>query len=153
MMSDVTEVELLRVRDLAKYGNPDGPTFEFMVEQLQNAGLLEDDIYGTIISAAYRTNEGATSRSVCIVRGKIMATAVKEYLDINIVWRKNSDSDYPFAAIIDGEQCLIRLNDFPEEHLYTLLVEGRVVANFDDWPATWVKTEGKTLTASAEVVA
>ena len=53
-----TEVELLRARDLAKYGNPDGPTFEFLVEQLQNAGLLGDDIYEAIISGAYRTNEG-----------------------------------------------------------------------------------------------
>lgn len=58
MMSDATEVELLKARDLAKYGNPDGPTFEFLVEQLQNAGLSGDDIYNAIISGAYRTNEG-----------------------------------------------------------------------------------------------
>ncbi|MBL8191377.1 MAG: hypothetical protein JNK38_25395 [Acidobacteria bacterium] len=79
-----------------------------------------------------------------------MATAVKEYLDMNVVWRKNFDSDYPFAAIIDGEQCLIRLNDFPEEHLYTLLVDGVAVADFDDWPVTWVKAEGKVFSTSAE---
>lgn len=79
-----------------------------------------------------------------------MATAVKDYLGMNVVWRKNADPEYPFAAIIDGEQCLIRLNDFPEEHLYTLLADGVVVADFDDWPVTWVKAEGKVLATSVE---
>jgi hypothetical protein len=33
MMADPTEVELLRARDMALYGNADGPTFAFLVEQ------------------------------------------------------------------------------------------------------------------------
>lgn len=79
-----------------------------------------------------------------------MATAVKDYSDMNVVWRKNADPEYPFVAIIEGEQCLIRLNDFPEEHLYTLLANGVAVADFDDWPVTWIKAEGKFLATSAE---
>ena len=39
MMSDPTEVELLRARDRAIYGSPDGPTFAFLVEQGRQAGL------------------------------------------------------------------------------------------------------------------
>jgi len=30
MMADANEVDLLRARDLNKYGNPDGPTFDFL---------------------------------------------------------------------------------------------------------------------------
>lgn len=37
MMADPTEVELLRQRDLAVYGNLDGPTLEFLVEKLRGA--------------------------------------------------------------------------------------------------------------------
>jgi hypothetical protein len=56
MMADPTDVELLRARDMAVYGNPDGPTFEFLIEQGRQAGLEEHAIYEAIIDGAYRTN-------------------------------------------------------------------------------------------------
>jgi hypothetical protein len=56
MMADATEIELLRARDVAKYGSPDGPTFEFLVERLKEAGLEEDRIYEAIIDNSYRTD-------------------------------------------------------------------------------------------------
>ena len=33
----------------------------------------------------------------------------------------------------------MRLNDFPDENLYTLLVNDVEVAQFYDWPTDWVK--------------
>lgn len=57
-MVDPTEVELLRQRDLAVYGNLDGPTFEFLIEKLRGAGLEGDSIYEAIIEGAYRTDAG-----------------------------------------------------------------------------------------------
>jgi len=56
MMADPAEVELLRARDMAKYGNPDGPPFEFLVERLQAAGLEGDAIYQAIIDHSYQTD-------------------------------------------------------------------------------------------------
>ncbi len=41
MMPDPVEVELLRQRDVAVYGDLDGPTFEFLVEKLRRAGSKE----------------------------------------------------------------------------------------------------------------
>jgi hypothetical protein len=38
-----------------------------------------------------------------------------------------------------GEQCLIRINDFPDEHLYTLMVNDQEVVHFDDWPLCWTR--------------
>ncbi len=62
MMADPTEVELLRARDTALYGSPDGPTFAFLVEQGRRAGLTEEAIYEAIIAGAYRTNVGFNRR-------------------------------------------------------------------------------------------
>ncbi len=62
MMASLEEVELLRQRDIAEYGNPDGPTFEFLVEKLKDAGLEEDAIYEAIIDGSYRTNAGVNRR-------------------------------------------------------------------------------------------
>jgi hypothetical protein len=39
-----------------------------------------------------------------------------------------------FVASVDGQHWAIRLNDFPDEPLYTLFVNGRTVLHFDDWP-------------------
>jgi hypothetical protein len=58
MMADPAEVELLRARDMAVYSNPNGPTFEFLVEKLRVAGLEEDAGYEAIIEGAYRTDTG-----------------------------------------------------------------------------------------------
>lgn len=56
MMADPAEVELLRARDVAKYGSSDGPTFEFLIEKLREVGLEGDKIYEVIIDNSYRTD-------------------------------------------------------------------------------------------------
>lgn len=59
-------------------------------------------------------------------------------LDRRVSWRSRpQDPEHPFEAEVDGERWLIRLGDFPEEPLYTLLIDGEAVLTFDDWPATW----------------
>ncbi len=63
MMANPVEVELLRARDMAEYGNPNGPTFEFLVEQAKKAGLEGDAVYESIIDGSYRTDAG-TNRSL-----------------------------------------------------------------------------------------
>jgi hypothetical protein len=62
MMADPTEVELLRARDMALYGNADGPTFASLLEQGRRSGLTEQAIYEAIIAGAYRTNVGLNRR-------------------------------------------------------------------------------------------
>jgi hypothetical protein len=62
MMADPMEVELLRARDMALYGNTDGPTFAFLVAQGRRSGLTEQAIYEAIIAGAYRTNVGLNRR-------------------------------------------------------------------------------------------
>jgi molybdopterin/thiamine biosynthesis adenylyltransferase/rhodanese-related sulfurtransferase len=66
-----------------------------------------------------------------------MSTKVRDYLAEKIAWRKTADPSYPYETEIDGEPCVIRLGDFPDEHLYTLLVDDVEVIAFDDWPTQW----------------
>ncbi len=56
MMADPAEIELLRARDMVKYGNPEGPTFEFLIERLRNSGLEGDAVYEAIVDNSYRTD-------------------------------------------------------------------------------------------------
>ena len=57
-----------------------------------------------------------------------------------IVWEPTGDGEVPYRAEVDGRPCRVRVNDFPVEPLYTLLVEGEALADLEDWPAAWVKS-------------
>jgi hypothetical protein len=58
MMQSETEKELLRNRDIAKYGTPDGPTFEFLIISLESDGLKGNDVFEAVIKGSYRTDDG-----------------------------------------------------------------------------------------------
>ncbi|MDD5323564.1 MAG: hypothetical protein PHD43_23760 [Methylococcales bacterium] len=62
MMIDPEEVEILQGRDVAEYGNPDGPTFDFLVQEWRKAELKGNTIYGAIIEGARRTNTGVSKK-------------------------------------------------------------------------------------------
>ena len=57
-----------------------------------------------------------------------------------IVWHKTDDPEFPYETHVNNQHMKIRLNDFPLEPLYTLLINGDDVSDFDDWPANWIKS-------------
>lgn len=56
MMRDKEEVEMLRARDMKKYGNFDGPSFDYLVEKNSKKGMKGDSIYEAILGSSARTN-------------------------------------------------------------------------------------------------
>lgn len=54
------------------------------------------------------------------------------YLEDKLAWRRSSKPRDRYDGEFDGERCVVRLNDFPEDHLYTLLVDQVEVTSFDD---------------------
>lgn len=56
-----------------------------------------------------------------------------------IAWEPTGDGEHPYRARVDGRTWTIRVNDFPAEPLYTLLVAGEAQADLEDWPAAWTK--------------
>src|SRR3990167_2351717 len=55
-MSNPQDVELLQERDIAKYGNPNGPTYEYLYNRYQSMGYSEQEIMQSIIDNAAETN-------------------------------------------------------------------------------------------------
>jgi len=62
MMSDPAEVEDLRKRDMEKYGNPDGPTFDQLVRRNRENGLTGDAVYEAIVESSQRTDQAVNER-------------------------------------------------------------------------------------------
>src|SRR6185503_6529258 len=69
----------------------------------------------------------------------------RNYLHEPIIWHKTNNPVYPYKTVHDSQELTIRLNDFPDEHLYTLLADAEPVTSFDDWPDKWIRgSETKT---------
>jgi hypothetical protein len=62
LMENPVEVEDLRNRDIKVYGNPEGPSFEFLVEKARKLGLSGDKIYEAIIDESSATNVDVDKR-------------------------------------------------------------------------------------------
>ncbi len=54
-----------------------------------------------------------------------------------IAWTKTGDAEFPYRAILDGCTYTLRVNDFPEEHMYTLLIDEKRCVDFTSWPPAW----------------
>ena len=58
---------------------------------------------------------------------------------LRIVWRRGESALLPYVAEIEGRRWEVRVNDFPEESLYTLLIEGEPAETLEAWPEPWVR--------------
>lgn len=54
-----------------------------------------------------------------------------------LTWQKTGDPDYPWATEVNEQQWQIRLNDFPDDLMYCLLIDGQSAGDFHDWPQSW----------------
>lgn len=56
-----------------------------------------------------------------------------------VEWRTASGAEryIMFEASVDGHRWTARLNDFPDEPLWTLFIDGGEILHFDDWPTVW----------------
>ncbi len=60
-------------------------------------------------------------------------------LQAKVRWSKagGHPGGLPRWAKVGRAQWELRVNDFPDEPLYTLFVDGVAVGHFDDWPRAW----------------
>ena len=56
MMQDKNAVKKLQERDIKKYGNPDGPTFAYLLNKSIESGQSTESAYQTIIDSSSRTD-------------------------------------------------------------------------------------------------
>ena len=57
----------------------------------------------------------------------------------SVQWRATGNGEFPYEADIESRRWTIRINDFPAEPMYTLLVDGAEVETFDGWPPAWTR--------------
>jgi sigma-B regulation protein RsbU (phosphoserine phosphatase) len=56
-------------------------------------------------------------------------------------WSRTSEPAAQWRSQVGPEIWKVRVNDFPEEHLYTLFVDDEVIGDFDEWPRQWLRVQ------------
>ncbi len=101
-----------------------------------------------LATGAFVPDRGAFARISAAGPGKDVDALTPEEFDravgglrarARVSWASTADAELPFAAEIGGERWRVRVNDFPAEPLYTLIVDGREQIDLDDWPDAWCK--------------
>jgi len=59
---------------------------------------------------------------------------IADLLKENIIWQRVNVGE--FISSVDKVECRLRMNDFPDEPMYTLMFKGESI-DFDDKPANW----------------
>ena len=63
--------------------------------------------------------------------------SVKNVQALSLEWSETGDPDFPYVSFAGNATLWLRINDFPEEPLFSLFVDGRHVADLEDWPPNW----------------
>ena len=63
--------------------------------------------------------------------------ALAPYLSREVAWSPTGGVHHPWAAVVAGVEWRVRLNDFPDEIMYALVVDGAPLGDFHDRPSRW----------------
>lgn len=61
---------------------------------------------------------------------------INSYFKKKIIWKQDKQNGILFNSVVDGIECKLRINNFPIEPMYTLMVNDEEI-DFDDKPDLW----------------
>lgn len=62
---------------------------------------------------------------------------IEPFLRTPVTWGRTGELLRPFSAVVNGQTWIVRIGEFPEEPLYTLIVDAVTVGSFSTWPEGW----------------
>jgi len=145
-LEDPVDRELLERRNEFMFGNKSAPSFQWLVERAKASGLDETGQLESVIDWVLRPDlyryERREARGYPLFerlkpepRGRTKAQAQR--LARKVEWKEVGNPEEPLAAKVGRRKWTVRVNDFPDAPLYSLLVDGVSVMDFDNWPKTW----------------
>lgn len=68
-----------------------------------------------------------------------MSNLSVDIFNIPLDWKKgHDDENYSYHTELDGNRLKVKINsNFPEEDLYTLIIDENTTIAFNDWPEVW----------------
>ena len=133
-------VDVSTFRDLPSYG----PSFLSLWTEAKNQGLPNDEaaLYVHRWATAWSKSWDRDAERKAKKLPKIDPKVTKRLRQVT-VWRKTGDLNIPWDAQVPGHLWQIRINDFPREYMYTLIVDGEEIGDFNKWTDVWDRGEKK----------
>lgn len=115
-----------------------GPSLRRLWVEARRNGLSDQEIWISIKKwAYYLPGESSGKNKETLKKTFNTSPAVQAYLSRPLVWSTTGSLDVPWKAVSDENTLEVRLNDFPDEMMYTLMINGEALGNFHDWPKEW----------------
>jgi hypothetical protein len=115
-----------------------GPSLRMLWAEAKARGASAEEAWENVVAwgrhrpAAWEAEDRRKKKG--LVYG---APEVGQALAREVTWTAGDDLDHPWTADVEGSRWQVRLNDFPDDIMYSLVINGTVVGDFHDWPETW----------------
>lgn len=78
--------------------------------------------------------------------------ALGDCLTRQMTWFSTNDPVAFWRTEAGPQIWTVRVNNFPEDHLYTLFINGHEIGDFDEWPIRWVRAREQSNPSSVNSV-
>jgi len=115
-----------------------GPSLRQLWVKAKQSGLADDEAWDQILAWGRHQPESWQKKSKG-KKGEMEEdpAALQAYLAQPLDWASTNNLNMPWTRVVDGDTWHVRLNDFPDEIMYSLLINGKLIGHFHDWPKIW----------------
>ena len=110
-----------------------GPSLRRLWIQAKQSGDSDMDVWNSVLQWARHQPPAWEEKK----KQGAYAPELSERLTRELSWRATEDVDHPWTSEVGGETWRVRLNDFPDDLMYTLLIDDAIIGKFHDWPEAW----------------
>jgi uncharacterized protein YjaG (DUF416 family) len=115
-----------------------GPSLRRLWIEGEQTGLPPKEAWKQIVEWAHHRPAAWEKEDQRKKQGRVYTTPeLGGLLAVEVSWADTGDVEHPWAAEVEGERWQVRLNDFPDDYMYSLIADGREVGDFHDWPEGW----------------
>jgi hypothetical protein len=115
-----------------------GPSVRRLWLEGKRAGRSDADAWNAVLAWARHRPAAWVEEDRRKKKGKAQTTSeLAAHLAREVAWANTGDVECPWAAEVDGVRWRVRVNDFPDDYMYTLIVGDAEAGGFHDWPETW----------------
>src|SRR5579863_348074 len=124
---DFRGLDVSTFRDIPSYG----PSFISLWEDAKKQGFSPEQIAHYICNwGKFRPPAWSRELDRKAKKQPLIDRKVTKRLTEVTAWRRTGDLNIPWNADVNGHQWQLQLNDFPDDYMYTLLIDGRVLGDF-----------------------
>ena len=109
-----------------------GPSLRRLWVEAKQRGLSDHEAWDHILDWARHQPEMWKKNA------EMVATpALQAHLAQALDWQTDENLDTPWTLVVGDGTWQVRLNDFPDEIMYSLLINGKLIGHFHNWPKSW----------------